>query len=460
MTRRGRAVVRALALVFVAISVALAVAARPPTAHATAPTSAKPPLRTPLWSARRIPTLFTGAIAEARLGAAVTSAFAPFAGCVAVDDASGLLASVNAGMAFQPGSNAKLLTALAALHVRGPAFRFTTSAVTSGTVSDRTLHGDLVVVGGGDPVISTTATSPAPFTKLDDLARAIAGAGIDDITGSVAVDDSRYDNARTIADWKPNYVPDGEAGSLGALTVDRGYLPNTARAEAAADPAILTGQQLASKLESLHVAIGSGTNVTRTTASAQAHVVAHIDSAPLADIVEEMLTNSNNYTAEMLTREVGYASTHTGTTAAGTAAIVSTDGSLGVPTDSVALHDGSGLAPDDRVTCNALLAVVDRMHQPAFAPIDAGLPVAGKTGTLARRFVGDPLAGRLRAKTGSIGGAVALSGTIDSGAHPRFAFIANGNFTEAQGQALQAAVAHAVATYPAAVDPGALVPAP
>src|SRR5437764_1287922 len=62
--------------------------------------------------------------------------------------------------------------------------------------------------------------------------------------------------------------------------------------------------------------------------------------------------------------------------------------------------------------------------------------------------------------TGSIGGAVALSGIIDSGPNPRFAFIANGNFTEAQGQALQAAVAHAVATYPAVVDPGALVPAP
>ncbi len=189
-------------------------------------------------------------------------------------------------------------------------------------------------------------------------------------------------------------------------------------------------------------------------------MVAHVDSAPLSAIIGEMLTDSNNYTAEMLAREIGHVHAHNGSTAAGAAVILEIDAALGVPTAHVVLHDGSGLAPDDRVTCTALLAVVDRMSEPRFQAIDAGLPVAAHTGTLAARFHGDPLAGVLRAKTGSIDGVVALSGTIDTGAHPRFAFIANGNFSESGGQALQAAVAHAVATYPAAVDPSTLVPSP
>jgi D-alanyl-D-alanine carboxypeptidase/D-alanyl-D-alanine-endopeptidase (penicillin-binding protein 4) len=451
-------VLRVVALLCAAGAFVLFLAARPPAARAAPTTAPRPPVRTPLWSARRVPALFTGAVANARLGAALASAFAPYSGCAAVDDAGGPIASVNAGTAFQPGSNAKLLTALAALDVLGADSHFTTNAVTTGAANSGTLQGDLVIVGGGDPLISTSATARAPFTKLDDLAAAIASAGIKNINGRLLVDDSRYDSARTVPDWKSNYVPEGEAGSLGALTVDRGYEPNTPRAVGDPDPALVTAQQLAIALHAHGVSVSGGS--AHTTAPANAHVVAHIDSVALSAIVDEMLTNSNNYTAEMLAREVGHAHAHDGSTAAGTAAVLAVDAGLGVPTANVVLHDGSGLAPDDRVTCDALLAVVDRMHQPRFQAIDTGLPVAGRTGTLATRFRGDPLAGVLRAKTGSIDGAVALSGTVDAGAHTRFAFIANGNFSELGGQALQAAVAHAVAAYPAPVDPSALVPPP
>src|SRR3546814_1337415 len=56
------------------------------------------------------------------------------------------------------------------------------------------------------------------------------------------------------------------------------------------------------------------------------------------------------------------------------------------------------------------------------------LAVAGRDGTLARRFVGTPVAGRLRAKTGSLDGVAALGGYVDnrSGTTLAFAYVVNG----------------------------------
>ncbi|HEY5012267.1 MAG TPA: D-alanyl-D-alanine carboxypeptidase, partial [Acidimicrobiia bacterium] len=80
---------------------------------------------------------------------------------------------------------------------------------------------------------------------------------------------------------------------------------------------------------------------------------------------------------------------------------------------------------------------------------------------LAQRFVGDPLAGRLRAKTGHIDGVVGLAGVVPSHAGElRFAFLANGNFSVNGGEDLQSQLAHLVADYPNLTVLARLVPAP
>jgi D-alanyl-D-alanine carboxypeptidase/D-alanyl-D-alanine-endopeptidase (penicillin-binding protein 4) len=174
-----------------------------------------------------------------------------------------------------------------------------------------------------------------------------------------------------------------------------------------------------------------------------------------------MLTVSDNYTAEMLVRAVGKAVAGTGSTAAGLPAVVTTLSHLGVPTAGVALVDGSGLSPQGRVTCAALLAAVELGDRTGYHALRTGLPLAGRTGTLAMRFAGDPLAGRLRAKTGHIDGVVGLAGVVPSTAGlVRFAFVANGNFSVSGGNALQDQIAHLVASYPVVPPPGRLVPAP
>src|SRR5205814_501531 len=137
-----------------------------------------------------------------------------------------------------------------------------------------------------------------------------------------------------------------------------------------------------------------------------------VHSPRLDAIVENMLTVSDNYAAELLVRAVGAAVEHDGSTTAGLRVVVSTLQRLGVPTAGVHLVDGSGLSPDDRVTCPALLAAVGLGTRPAEHALRTGLPIAARTGTLATRFVGDPLAGKLRAKTGHIDGVVGLAGVV------------------------------------------------
>jgi D-alanyl-D-alanine carboxypeptidase/D-alanyl-D-alanine-endopeptidase (penicillin-binding protein 4) len=157
---------------------------------------------------------------------------------------------------------------------------------------------------------------------------------------------------------------------------------------------------------------------------------------------------------------MGAAPGRPGTTADGIAAAQRVLAANGVPTDGFDVHDGSGLAPDDRVRCATLLGVIDLAATPRFAALGAGLSVAGQSGTLAERFRGDPLDRRLHAKTGTLDGVTGLVGLVDAGAHPRFALLASGNFSTGAAQVLQAAVAEAVARAPAIHAPANLVPAP
>jgi D-alanyl-D-alanine carboxypeptidase/D-alanyl-D-alanine-endopeptidase (penicillin-binding protein 4) len=102
----------------------------------------------------------------------------------------------------------------------------------------------------------------------------------------------------------------------------------------------------------------------------------------------------------MLLKELGFADVGEGTVAAGLNVVDRTLRSWGVPMEGVRLVDASGLSNDNRVTCPTLLAVLQHVEG---GPLETGLPVAGRTGTLADEFVGTPVEGRLTAKTGTLG---------------------------------------------------------
>ncbi len=468
MTARRRAPIVAAAFAVVGalcLGASVRAVSEPALAHATTSRA----LRTPVWSPRRVPAVFGAAIATSTLRRQVRQIAAPVASCVSVD--GGLerdpLVRVAPSRALAGASTQKLLVAAAALATMGANHHFETRAVTSVRLSNGTLAGDLVVVGGGDPVLTTAPAPNAaadPHTSLSDLADAIVAAGVHHIDGALVADDSRFDRERAIPSWDPDDVAGGEVGALGALIVNGGRGDDGL---ADPQPARTTADELATMLTARGVEIAGGVRDPGGAATGGTHDLARVASPPLGQIVEQMLTLSNNETAELLTREIGHVQSGTGSTEAGTRAIPIVLSRLGVPVGDVDLHDGSGLSPADRVSCAALSGVVALGQQARFAPLLDGLAVAGRSGTLAGRFTGTSLAGRLRAKTGHISGVVGLAGVVDTTATraaarvgARFAFLANGDFSTSGGETLQDRVATAIAAYvdePSTPDP---VPAP
>ena len=72
-------------------------------------------------------------------------------------------------------------------------------------------------------------------------------------------------------------------------------------------------------------------------------------------------------------------------------------------------------------------------HAPFFASIREGLSVAGERGTLATRFRGTPLQGKLVAKTGSLSGVSGLAGYVAVKLPIQFSLLLNGDFGEYAG---------------------------
>ena len=98
-------------------------------------------------------------------------------------------------------------------------------------------------------------------------------------------------------------------------------------------------------------------------------------------------------------------------------------------------------------TC-AVLASVLRLGPRGGASLRDLLAVAGRSGTLVKRLVDTPLAGRLAAKTGSLEGVTGLAGFLEGRRQLSFALLANGAFSEAGGRLLQDRLAALLAMYP------------
>jgi len=142
--------------------------------------------------------------------------------------------------------------------------------------------------------------------------------------------------------------------------------------------------------------------------------LASTTSRPLRDWIYPILSTSQNFFAEMLLKQLGRQFGTAGSWEQGLEVerrfLVD---SMGVDSAQVRLSDGSGLAAMNLVSPLAFVRILQYMrHSPRFADWAAGLPRAGQSGTLAKRFIGTPLDGRVLAKTGTIGLASTLTGYI------------------------------------------------
>ena len=134
-------------------------------------------------------------------------------------------------------------------------------------------------------------------------------------------------------------------------------------------------------------------------------------SAPLLEDLRVTDKVSLNLHAEMTLRAVARVRTGEGSREAGIEELTAFLDEAGVPHDSYNLNDGSGLTRLNLVTAVAVTGLLRYMYaSPVREDWISLLPVGGVDGTLAKRFVGTPAAGRIHAKTGSLSHVSALSG--------------------------------------------------
>ena len=129
---------------------------------------------------------------------------------------------------FEPASNAKLFTTAAALALLGPGYAFRTTVVAEGELSaDGHLHGNLRLVGSGDPTISGrsypytghTAKPDPPLHGLDELAAQVAASGIHGVDGQVVGDDTLFPFERYGGGWGWDDLQWEYGAPVSALTV-------------------------------------------------------------------------------------------------------------------------------------------------------------------------------------------------------------------------------------------------
>lgn len=177
---------------------------------------ANAPTRSPM------PPIRPGRAAAAVQRAAVPSADALIAQArlsgqtafVVSDARSGaVLESRGATEALPPASVIKAATALYAIEALGPEFRFRTRLIATGPVQNGRLQGDLVLMGGGDPTLTTDA--------LGALAAALRDRGLREIAGRFVVNGSALPAVPAIDPDQPEHVGYSPAISGIALNFNR-----------------------------------------------------------------------------------------------------------------------------------------------------------------------------------------------------------------------------------------------
>jgi D-alanyl-D-alanine carboxypeptidase/D-alanyl-D-alanine-endopeptidase (penicillin-binding protein 4) len=332
---------------------------------------------------------------------------------LAVDLATGKqVYARNLSLPLIPASNQKLAVTYACLLALGPSFRFETDVLGEGELDGSLWRGDIVLKGYGDPTLSTL--------DLLQLASQLYAQGIRRIGGRIVGDESYFDTKRIGPGWKPWFFIN-ESPPLSALTVDRArYLGHTTR-----DPALAAALTFRSAL--LRVGITVAGRAMTSPADDLAVPLATIESVPLEQILTFMDHESDNFTAELLLKQLGAGLSFQGTSATGAAVIRQLLTEQQIPLAGVRIADGSGLSRLDRLTTNAVVAMLRAswLDEDLREILLGALPLAGRSGTLDSRMRGTAAAGRVRAKTGTLNEASALSGY----ARRRYAFsvIQNGS---------------------------------
>lgn len=377
---------------------------------------------TPVLSARRVPELLTVPIAAQRLEAELGGWVDQLSdqSCLVVSEAGAPLFAHNPDLPLPGASTQKIVTTSAALLANDPDSQFETVAASSAPPADGVLAGDLYVIGGGDPLLTSddylnqVRRGEERLHDVDELADAIVDAGITHIQGSVIGDESRYDDNRFHSAWPDRFRSQNQIGPVSALNVNDGFgdFPADWGGLESKVPATDPAANAASVITDLLVQRGVTVDGPAQSGVAPegAEPVASVASALLQDITTQALMDSDNDTAEMLFKELGYESQGVGTWEAGVAATETTLTEAGVSLDGLEIVDGSGLSHENRLSCTLLVDLLT--HPDTGSLVVDGLAVGGESGTLAGRWNGTDAEGRVLGKTGTLRNVSALAGQV------------------------------------------------
>ena len=368
-----------------------------------------------------------------------------------------------------PASNRKLFTSAAALELLGADFTFTTKTLSqAGPDASGVLHGDLYLRGVGDSLLTPE--------DLDEMAKAVAKAGVKKIAGRVVGDGTLFRDGPYGEGWEWDDLPDYYAMQISGLEVSHGtlavhvtagavegapvhvavdqptqYLPITCTATTGAkgspadacnitrpmgknvllisgtvplgghannvvtveDPALYAATVFTETLQRNGVTVTDTPITAATPDNATTLLAAHI-SVPMSKYIALMNKPSDNLLAESLVRVVGAVKGKGGTYESGYATETAFFKTLGLDTaGSLELHDGCGLARKNLVTARVIVGLLRAMHsQPNWTAYNDSLPIAGVDGDLRNRMKKTLAAANVHAKTGTLHEVASLSGYV------------------------------------------------
>ena len=387
----------------------------------------------------------------------------------AVDSDTPLLA-LNPNQAFNPASVMKLVTAFAALERFGPAHTLDTRVLYAGSREGNLLDGDLILVGGGDPMLS--------LERLWRLLRQVRLLGIHEIKGDIVLDGSalqlpphdpnafdgrglrpynsgpygvlthfntlnltlipgagadapvtvlagaplagvRIDNQISAAPgncgvWYAQLDARSETTPDGLRVVLSGKLPSRCGRRdwsvAPLEPAAFAGALIAGLWQELGGTLQGQVREGRAPVNS---VELLRDTSPaMADIVREMNKWSSNVIARQLLALLGSQERPSlDMVDAGRAATRNILLTAGIDADGLVIENGAGLSRIERITPAGLARMLQvAWHRPFMPEFISALPVAGVDGTARRRLNDSPARGHAHIKTGTINGVRAIAG--------------------------------------------------
>ena len=415
--------------------------------------------------------------------------------------------ALNARKLMMPASCLKVVTLAAAAEKLGWDFRYQTKVFASGATRAGVLHGDLIVVGSGDPSLDDW---DGIATRLwADWAAQLKAAGISAIDGRIVGDDNAFDDESIGYGWAWDDLPAGFAAPIGALQFNEGNVQvRLGPGDAVGDRAIATvspesgGMTLGNFL--VTGPAGSAATVVRRrlpgstrlelrgslplrgrpyaqnssvdnptlyyvralraaliadgiAVSGPAVDIDDVQPMPRHDGLAPIITSQSDPLSVLATTMMKLSQNQyaeallktigSGTWEAGRTAVKTALQNWKIDPAGLVLADGSGLSRYNLITPETMVAVlthVDRSES-LRAAYESTLPIAGHDGTLELRMKGTAAEGRALVKTGSMNGVRSVAGYVRTADGQMVAFTIIANNFDNSSAALNAATDEVIA---------------